>query len=79
MNLDTELIGAENGKVRIKAKCHVCGKEFTSKPFDEAQYTAWRDLGLYAQDAFPEWSVDEREFFLISGTCGECFAEMFGV
>lgn len=30
MNLDTELIGAEDGKVRIKAKCHVCGKEFTS-------------------------------------------------
>jgi hypothetical protein len=31
---------------------------------------------MYAQDAFPHLTADEREL-LISGTCGSCFNAMF--
>ena len=43
-----------------------------------AQWDAWQVMGQFIQDVFPDKTPDEREF-MISGTHGKCFEEMFAV
>jgi len=55
--------------------CNYCNQKFVLDATDE-QFAAW-DTGELIQDAMPNLSADDREL-LISGTCNECWARMFG-
>ena len=61
-------------KMITVVKCWNCenSHEITTT---EAAWKAWKS-GELIQDAMPELSAGDREL-LISGTCGECFDEMF--
>ena len=65
---------AEELKIDVVAICHCCG---TTKTYllPAAKVLAWRG-GMLIQDAFPDMSVDDREF-LISGTCPACWEQLF--
>jgi hypothetical protein len=54
--------------------CCVCGSthEFV---LDEIKFNNWQE-GVYIQNAFPDLTPADREI-LISGTCDECFHELF--
>lgn len=43
-----------------------------------AQWDAWQVKGQFIQHVFPDKTADEREF-MISGTHGKCFEEMFAL
>jgi len=43
-----------------------------------AQWNAWQVKGQFIQHVFPDKTPDEREF-MISGTHGKCFEEMFAL
>lgn len=51
-----------------------CHRNF-EVPATPEQIAAWHD-GALIQNAMPDISEDLREL-LISGTCGQCFDEMF--
>lgn len=55
--------------------CVVC-HESTDMEIPADGFDAWKDRGLYVQDAFPEMSPDEREM-LISGTHPACWEALF--
>lgn len=61
-------------KATIEAKCDMCGKVHTIKTTYE-DIKAYQD-GALVQDVFPYLSPGEREL-IISGTCGECFDNLF--
>ena len=65
---------------KLWATCNSCQTQ-TEMMVNINDYAAWeRDRqkpgGLLIQDAMPYLTANEREV-LISGTCGECFDEMF--
>jgi hypothetical protein len=60
----------------VVAHCRRCGEFHELQP-TIAGYIAWHN-GVLIQDAMPELSASEREL-LISGTCGKCFDELFGL
>ena len=65
---------------KLWATCNLC-KGQTEMMVNINDYAAWEDdrgkpEGLLIQDAMPYLTADEREV-LISGTCGECFDNMF--
>ena len=54
--------------------CNKCDEQFILRVnLDDVE--RWEN-GELIQDALPYLSADEREL-LISGTCGECFDQMF--
>lgn len=59
----------------VTAVCRKCQTSHTLL-VNITDVAAWKS-GKYIQDAMPYLSADEREL-LISGTCGECWKEMFG-
>lgn len=54
--------------------CCVCGKQH-SFTLNRDKYQRWI-MGEHIQNVFPELSIVDREI-LISGTCGECFDQLF--
>lgn len=61
--------------MKIEKICPCC-YEINSVECTKEQFTLWC-RGVHIQDAMPHLSVDEREI-LISGTCPECWGEIFG-
>ena len=59
----------------VKGNCPCC-KAAWSLTVPRAGFMAWK-AGTYIQDAFPHLPPADREL-LISGTCGQCFDDMFG-
>lgn len=59
----------------FKVACRFCGSvhELSIAPSD---FASWRK-GELIQDAMPYLTAEEREL-LISGTCDDCWSEMFG-
>ncbi len=56
--------------------CTLCGKVHKPVILDAEKYYQWIVRNVSIQDAFPEMSAEEREI-LISGTCPECWKELF--
>lgn len=54
--------------------CSGCGQS-TWFTMSEEQFRFWQQ-GVHVQDIFPDWSPEDREM-LISGTCPECWEEMW--
>lgn len=66
--------------VQLQAQCTVrmtseCEGTKTIEVSDEG-YAAYQ-AGEFVQNAFPEMSANDREFFFISNTCGPCFDAIF--
>jgi len=61
-------------KMIVEIECHICNKDHSIK-MSFTGHAAWME-GELIQDALPELSSGEREL-LISGTCGDCWDEMF--
>jgi len=59
-------------KWKVFTKCHECGKAFYSPEFTQGEWNRYQN-GEHAQNVFPNWTPSERELFLISGICGDCF------
>jgi hypothetical protein len=55
--------------------CVMCGKSSTVDA-DRAAIDRWKG-GAYIQQAFPDWSADQREL-LVSGTHPECWDTLMG-
>jgi hypothetical protein len=64
-----------DGEVFIVTACPICGKVNPEIKVTESDYKAWR-AGAMAQRVFRDMPDDQREM-LISGTCAECWDEMF--
>jgi hypothetical protein len=54
--------------------CLGCGQTAWFSMTQE-QYNAWKQ-GVHVQVIFPDWSAEDREM-LISGTCPDCWEEMW--
>jgi len=67
-------IKREGEKMIVEVTCHSCSKNHSIK-VPLAGHAQWMD-GELIQDALPELSSGEREL-LISGTCDDCWDEMF--
>ena len=63
-------------KIEYSVNCRICK---TAHPVvaNADDVCSWQE-GALIQDAMPYLSADDREL-LISGTCGDCWVEMFGV
>lgn len=57
-------------------RCRCCGKDHAIK-MNADDFLKWKEGGELIQNAMPYLSVDDREL-LISGTCKEGWARMFG-
>jgi len=57
------------------AFCKHCGRQFVLT-LNKSDMYDWLSGSLPIQSALPYLSANEREL-LLSGTCGECFDEMF--
>lgn len=57
--------------VNFSRSCPFCGQGRTLA-LDAEAYFNWNKRGFLVQHAFPELSVDDREF-LISGICERCW------
>jgi hypothetical protein len=66
---------AEDDYVCLEIGCTCCHNAYLLGT-SLTGYMSWR-AGALVQDAFPEVPKEYREMF-ISGTCPECFADMFG-
>ena len=67
-----------NGRIRFQPHdCVVCGKRHDPVILDAEKYYRWKKAGECIQDVFPEMTKDQLEI-LISGTCPECWDELFG-
>ncbi|HST77256.1 MAG TPA: hypothetical protein VLN58_02075 [Verrucomicrobiae bacterium] len=65
----------DNGsQVTFETKCVICNKKHTFVE-DKSKVHRWV-YGAHIQDVWPEKSDNEREK-MISGTCPECFDELF--
>ncbi len=65
----------DNPTTTVSVVCRLCkGEQRISAPV--TAFLAWEN-GAFAQDALPMLSADDREM-LISQTCGDCWADMFG-
>lgn len=61
----------------VHVECRTCGK-VCSIQCDKEDLSKWRNGEGYIQDLLHYLSAAQREL-LISGTCGECFDEMFSL
>ena len=55
--------------------CMICGKPNEPITLPREAYERW-EAGEYAQNVFPQMSVDQREI-LISGSHPQCFDDLF--
>jgi hypothetical protein len=60
--------------ISFEIKCVVCDTKHTIMVTD-VDVADWQD-GMFAQDAFPYLTADERELIL-SQTCGSCFDKIY--
>lgn len=67
----------DENKNEIHINCTECGGEFII-PCTKEQAHDLRTRSKCIQNIFPDVSADMRELFL-SGMCGKCFDEMFGL
>ena len=65
----------EKEKFEFGVDCRICGDEHTILA-NETDVCHWQD-GALIQDVLPYLTASERELF-ISGTCDNCWTEMFG-
>jgi len=65
----------EKKMVEFGVDCRICGDAHTVMA-DEKDVCHWQD-GSLIQDVMPYLTASERELF-ISGTCDNCWTEMFG-
>ena len=75
MNEDMKSFKISQNEYELSGQCIICGKNVTVGPITGESLIAWRN-GTFAQDAFPNLNLDQREF-IISGICGKCFDKMF--
>ena len=63
--------------VTLKRKCPFCGKEHSIEVKQRGYLDGMNKLrgGALIQDAFPDWTPDEREF-LMTGICPKCWDNM---
>lgn len=64
----------KDGKAIIDVECFMCKKKYVLYA-NENNYKAWMQ-GTHIQNAMPELNSGQREL-LISGTCNDCWEEMF--
>ena len=62
-------------KIKVTTQCPMCGRKHDIVVDAEA-YTNWRTGKGLIQECFPDMSAEEREM-LITGTCPECWNDMF--
>lgn len=65
--------------VDVKKMCVTC-RGYKNVAVDEVKlfkYQSGGFAGVPIQEAFPEMSAADREFFFLTGMCGECFDSMF--
>lgn len=62
--------------IELGLQCRICG-DVHPVLVDATAYDRWRNRELLAQEAFPHLGAADREL-LISRTCGDCWADMFG-
>lgn len=60
----------------ISATCKNCNK--VEEAVVESSALFAYNQGELVQNAFPEMSPADREFYFKSGLCGDCFNAMFG-
>ena len=74
--INGKVMGIKQGrkKMIVEVACCICNKDHSIK-VPLAGHAQWMD-GELIQDALPELSSGEREL-LISGTCDDCWDEMF--
>ena len=65
-----------DGRLELKGPCVVTKKPYSVIVSEEAALNYYQ-LGMKAQDAFPELAAEQREF-LISGTSPEGWKQVFG-
>ena len=65
--------------------CPECGKTFrremtveTAKLVREYYATGGRPEGKHVQDVLPDWTAAERELFLMSHLCDDCWTKIIG-
>lgn len=65
-----------NDTRRLVSHCVECGdeKQVTVQGPELFRFT---NMGMFAQNAFPNMSSNDREQFFISGFCGSCWDKMF--
>ena len=66
------IVDSTGDKCQLDVICHECGRSFVSPIFTQEEWNRYQN-GEHAQDVFPNWTPSERELFLISGICGDCF------
>jgi hypothetical protein len=66
--------GTDSDHHIFKGSCRVCKQPITVEVLAEALHKY--EQGGYIQDCMPMLSPDDREF-LMSGTCGKCWDELF--
>jgi len=66
---------SDSSRVLLVRACPVCSEE-QKITGTRAGLDAYLQ-GAFVQDAFPTLTPDQREV-LVSGTCAECWAEMWG-
>ena len=71
-----EMFAKTKEKIGIQVGCHMCGKTHTLHVYPE-DLERW-EKGEVIQNAMPYLRPEEREL-LISGICGRCFENLFGV
>jgi hypothetical protein len=65
-----------DGRLELKGPCTVTKKPYSVIVSEEAAVNYY-ELGMKAQNAFPELSAEQREF-LISGVSPEGWKQVFG-
>jgi hypothetical protein len=62
--------------INVPVTCWKCKEHFVVT-CDKDGYDSWKNSEQLIQNALPDLSAGEREL-LISGTCDNCWHEMFG-
>jgi hypothetical protein len=76
MNTNVKRIRKQDGQLLLMGPCTVTKKLYSVVVSDQAVVNYYQ-LGMKAQDAFPELSAEQREF-LISGISPEGWKQIFG-
>lgn len=61
--------------MKVNVKCISCNEEILIE-VEEEKYNSWKNGDGFIEDIMPELPAEDREL-LISGTCDNCWKEMF--